>query len=258
MSDIHSEYVELSVADGSTMRAWLAHPPANQMRAGLMLFQEAFGVNSHIRSVADRLAREGYLAIAPEIYHRFAPGFEGDYKDAATAMTYARLLAPEELEQDIRATHAVLQQQAVDKIVSVGYCMGGRVSFLANVTVPVKAAVSYYGGGLQNILDRAPQASAPMLFFWGEQDQHITGEIRQQVAQGMTQSPHPSVQVTFSDAGHGFFCDQRGSYNPGAAQLSWELMLAFFRQHLAAECRGPSRHCPYAIDSIQNLEAGIL
>lgn len=230
MSDIQSEYVELSVADGSAMRAWFSRP-AQKTRAGLMVFQEAFGVNLHIRSLADRFAQAGYAAIAPELYHRSSPGFEGSYHESAPSIALARQLKPEEIENDIRATHAFLRQQASDRIVSVGYCMGGRVSFLANITVPVRAAVSYYGG-VADVIGRAAECSAPMLFFWGEQDKHIGSEHRQKVAEGMHASQHPSVQVTFSDADHGFFCDQRPSYNSTAAMLSWDLTLSFFQQQL--------------------------
>lgn len=232
MSDIQSEYVDLAVADGSSMRAWYTRPAQPKGQPGVMLFQEAFGVNSHIRSVADRFAEAGYVVIAPELYHRSAPEFEGKYEDIAPAIALARQLKPEDLEHDVRASYEFLQQSAGDKIACVGYCMGGRVSFVANVTVPVKAAVSYYGGGLAAVIDRASECSAPMLFFWGEQDQHIPSEQRQKVADGMRESRHQSMQVTFSDAGHAFFNDQRPSYNPAASKLAWELTLSFFEQNL--------------------------
>lgn len=232
MPDIQSEYVELAVPDGSTMRAWYTCPAKQKGRAGLMVFQEAFGVNSHIRAVADRFAEAGYVVIAPELYHRAAPEFEGKYEDIAPAIALARQLTPEDLEHDVRASYDFLHQSAGDKIACVGYCMGGRVSFLANVTVPVKAAASYYGGGLADIIGRASDCSGPMLFFWGEQDQHIPSEQRQKVAEGMRESRHQSVQVTFSDAGHAFFNDQRPSYNAAASKLAWELTLSFFEQNL--------------------------
>ena len=232
MPDIQSEYVDLAVADGSTMRAWHTRPAKQAGHAGLMVFQEAFGVNSHIRSVADRFAEAGYVVMAPELYHRSAAEFEGKYEDIAPSIALARQLKPEKLEQDIRAAYDFLHQSAGDKIVCVGYCMGGRVSFVANITVPVKAAVSYYGGGLADIIGRASDCSAPMLFFWGEQDQHIPSEQRQKVAEGMSESRHQSVQVTFSDAGHAFFNDQRPSYNAAAAKLAWDLTLAFLEQNL--------------------------
>ena len=235
MSDTRSEYVELAVADGSTMRAWYTRPEQQEGRPGLMVFQEAFGVNAHIRAVADRFAEAGYEVIAPELYHRSAPEFEGKYEDTAAGIALARQLKPEELEHDVRATYDFLRQTAGDRIACVGYCMGGRVSFLANVTVPVKAAVSYYGGGLADSYWLAPwSAQRPMLFFWGEQDQHIPSEQRQKVAEGMRESGHQSVQVTFSDAGHAFFNDQRPSYNAAAAKLAWEVTLSFFEQNLKA------------------------
>jgi carboxymethylenebutenolidase len=232
MSHAGSQYVELSVADGSTMRAWFALPAKEEVKAGLMVFQEAFGVNAHIRSVADRFAKAGYAAIAPELYHRSQPGFQGSYDDSAPSIALARKLAVEDLENDIRAAYDFLGERAGDRIFCGGYCMGGRVSFLANTTVPVKAAVSYYGGGLADAVGRAAQSSAPMLFFWGGRDKHITSEHRQKVAEGMQASKQPSVQVTFSDADHGFFCDQRSSYNPGAAKLSWDLTHSFLEQYL--------------------------
>jgi carboxymethylenebutenolidase len=233
MSEITSQYVELKVADGTSMRAWFSSPPEKEVRAGLMVFQEAFGVNEHIRSVADRFARAGYAALAPELYHRDQPGFEGKYDDSAPSVALAKQLTNEGLENDIRATHGFLRERVGSKIVSTGYCMGGRVSFLANATVPIQAAASYYGGGLPDVIGRAAKCSAPMLFFWGDQDKHITAEHRQKVAEGMQASPHPSVQVTFSDADHGFFCDLRPSYNPAAAELSWDLTLSFFEQYLS-------------------------
>jgi len=233
MPDIQSDYVDLAVADGSTMRAWHTRPTKQAGHAGLMLFQEAFGVNSHIRSVAGRFAEAGYVVVTPELYHRAAPEFEGKYEDIAAAVALARQLKPEDLEHDVRATYEFLQQSAGDRIACVGYCMGGRVSFVANVTVPVKAAVSYYGGGLAGIIGRASDCSAPMLFFWGEQDQHIPSEQRQKVAEGMRECKHQSVQVTFSDAGHAFFNDQRPSYNAAASKLAWELTLSFFEQNMS-------------------------
>ena len=232
MPDIQSDYVDLAVADGSTMRAWYTRPAKQEARAGLIVFQEAFGVNSHIRAVADRFAEAGYAVIAPELYHRSAPEFEGKYENIAPAIALARRLTPAGLEHDVCATYDFLQQSAGDKIGCVGYCMGGRVSFVANVTVRLKAAVSYYGGGLPDMIGRASDCSGPMLFFWGEQDHHIPSEQRQKVAEGMRESKHQSVQVTFSDAGHAFFNDQRPSYNAAASKLAWELTLSFFEQNL--------------------------
>ena len=230
--DIHSQYVDLAVEDGSKMRAWSCSPANGKPKAGLMVFQEAFGVNAHIRDVTERFARLGYAAAAPELYHRTAAGLEGSYDDFAAMGPAFNAINTAGLEQDVRATFEFLRRQA-SEVACVGYCMGGRVSFIANTAVPLKAAVSYYGGGIPDILDRASRSAAPILFFWGEKDKRLNAEYRQKVADGMHASPQPSTQVTFSDADHGFFCDQRASYNPRAAELSWTLTLAFLEQQLA-------------------------
>jgi carboxymethylenebutenolidase len=231
-TEIHSQYVDLAVPDGTSMRAWFCAPAAGKAKAGLMIFQEAFGVNAHIRDVTERFARLGYAAAAPELYHRTAAGIEGSYDNFAAMGPAFNAINNTDLGQDVRATFEFLQQQA-SKVACVGYCLGGRVSFIANTAVPVKAAVSYYGGGIPAILDRASHSAAPMLFFWGEKDKRLNAEYRQKVADGMHASPQSSTQVTFSDADHGFFCDQRASYNPHAAELSWTLTLAFLDQQLA-------------------------
>ncbi len=232
MTGIHSQYVDLAVADGTSMRAWVCAPRASKPKAGLMVFQEAFGVNAHIRDVTERFARLGYAAAAPELYHRTAAGLEGSYDDFAAMGPAFNAINTAGLEHDVRATFDFLRQQS-SEVACVGYCMGGRVSFIANTAVPLKAAVSYYGGGIPDIVDRASRSAAPMLFFWGEKDKRLNAEYRQKVADGMHASPQPSTQVTFSDADHGFFCDQRASYNPRAAELSWTLTLAFLEQQLA-------------------------
>jgi carboxymethylenebutenolidase len=233
MPEIVSQYIELSVEDGTTMRAWFALPENGTPKAGLMVFQEAFGVNSHIRDVTERFAKLGYAALAPELYHRIAPGFEGRYDDIASALPIAKQTTTPGLQSDVRASHRFLLGRFGDRIACVGYCMGGRVSFLANAIVPLKAAISYYGAATGDMLALAGKSSAPMLFFWGGQDQHIGSEQRQQVSEGMQASPKPWLEVTFSDAEHGFFCDQRSSYNPRAAQLSWSLSLSFLDQYLS-------------------------
>ena len=233
MLEITSQYIELRVEDGTAMRAWFASPKDKAPRAGLMVFQEAFGVNSHIRDVTERFARLGYAALAPELYHRVAPGFEGRYDDFASVMPIARQTTTPGLQSDIRASYQFLLERCGDRVAGVGYCMGGRVSFLANTTVPLRAAISYYGAASAEMLAAAGKTSAPMLFYWGGQDKHIGEEQRHQVSEAMHASPQPWIEVIFSDAEHGFFCDQRPSYNRRAAELSWTLSLSFLDQHLS-------------------------
>jgi carboxymethylenebutenolidase len=223
----------LSVGDGTTMQAYAAQPAAaNGAVPGIILLQEAFGVNHHIRSVADRLAQAGYAVVAPELFHRTAaPGLEIPYNDFPSAMPHYFAITNEGLTADLQAAHAWLTDQpgvVADKIGSIGFCLGGRVSFLANAVLPLAAAVSYYGGGTEQIKDRAADLHAPHLFFWGGLDQHISKENVAEVIAAVDAAKKPYINTVLSDADHGFHCDERPSYNPAAAHEAWALTLAFF------------------------------
>src|SRR5208282_6201258 len=169
---IVTDKVELAVADGTRMNAYVARPEASGEHPGLLLFQEAFGVNHHIRSVGDRFAAEGYIVIAPELFHRTAPrGFEASYTDFPSVVPHMQAVTVETIELDARAAFDWLQSNSQAKatgISSVGFCMGGRASFIANSFLPLRAAVSFYGGGIApGLLNRAPMLDAPMLLIWG-------------------------------------------------------------------------------------------
>ena len=223
----------VKVSDGTEMNCYVAQPPSNQPCPGILVLQEAFGVNAHIRDVADRLAREGYVAIAPELYHRTGPGFEGDYNNFPGVAPHMQAMTVGGAEADLKAAFQWLQSQSNvrnGEVVCVGFCMGGRMSFLANSALPLKAAASFYGGQIApGLLDRAASLHAPQLMFWGEQDAHIPPEQRAQVIQALKAAKKTYVNVEFSDAGHGFFCDARGSYVPRAARQAWALLLEFLR-----------------------------
>ena len=225
--------IDLVVGDGTKMGAYVARPNDPSLRQAILVFQEAFGVNSHIRNVADRLAREGYVAIAPELFHRTGPGFEGDYNNFNSVLPHINAMKPEGVQADLKASFECLQSQGnvqMDHVSCVGFCMGGRVAFAANALLPVRAAVSYYGGGIApGSLDHAPALHGPMLFFWGELDKHIPPEQRAAVFGALQANHKPYVNVEFSDADHGFFCDERKAYQPRAARQSWALMLEFLR-----------------------------
>jgi carboxymethylenebutenolidase len=234
-----TEYVTLSVSDGTSMRAYVSHP-AGTPKAGLIVFQEAFGVNSHIRDVADRFAREGYLSIAPELFHRTAPGLEADYTDFGAVMPHMQALKDPTLEADIRATWDWLRNSSGFpglSISAIGYCMGGRCACHAAIVLPLACGISYYGGGIApspffpGLTDRLKDLQAPMLFFWGGLDQHIGPDHVQTVNSALREAKKPHINVEFSFADHGFFCDVRASYNAEAAAEAWALTLAFLNQH---------------------------
>jgi carboxymethylenebutenolidase len=231
---IVKEKVELAVGDGTRMAAYVARPERGGPHPGLLLFQEAFGVNHHIRSVSERFAAEGYVVIAPELFHRTAPPcFEGSYTDFAGVRPHYQAVTTETAEMDIRSAHEWLRsntQVKPNEISSVGFCMGGRVSFLANSVVPLHAAVSFYGGGIApGLLDRSSKMHAPSLLIWGGLDKHITPEQRKAVTDALSAQQKIYVNVEFSQADHGFFCDERASYELHSARQAWALTLEFLR-----------------------------
>lgn len=231
---IENEKIELKVGDSSPMGAYVARPGGGGRYPGLMVFQEAFGVNGHIRKVTDRFAAEGYVAIAPELFHRTAPaGYEGDYKNFPSVMPHYQAVTNEAAEADIQVTYDWLHSNGkvkADEISCVGFCMGGRIAFLANAVVPMKAAVSFYGGGIaQGLLDRAAKLHGPALLIWGGLDKHITPEHRKAVIDALATQHKTYVNVEFSNADHAFFCDERSAYEPSAARQSWALTLEFLR-----------------------------
>jgi len=241
MAEVRTDWVSLQVADGTTMRAYSAPPEEGPPRRGLLVFQEAFGVNAHIRDVAERFAREGYHCLAPELFHRTAPGFEGAYTNFEAVMPHMHALTEEGLEADARASYAWLSQNlgaSGTPIACIGFCLGGRVSFLTNSILRIKAAVSFYGGGIApnpmtpGLLARTGNLHAPQLLFWGGLDKHIGPEQRRAVNDALNSAGKSYVNVEFSDANHGFFCDARASYHPGAAQQAWALTNAFLNVHL--------------------------
>jgi carboxymethylenebutenolidase len=231
--EIVQERTELAVADGTRMAAYVARPEGGGPHPGLLVFQEAFGVNHHIRSVSDRFAAEGYVVIAPELFHRTAPGFEGSYTDFEAVRPHLQAVTPETAEHDIRAAYEWLRGNAqvkADAISSIGFCLGGRVSFIANSIVQLRGAVSFYGGGIApGLLDRAAKLQAPSLFVWGGLDKHITPEHRRAVVDSLSAQKKIFVNAEFSRADHGFFCDERATYEPHSARQAWALTLEFLR-----------------------------
>ena len=231
---VQSDWVDLKVDDGSSMRAWVARP-SSPARRGLLVFQEAFGVNAHIRDVAGRFAARGFLAIAPEHFHRSAPGFEGAYDNFPAAMPHLQALTVEGLDADIRAAFGWLTAAGVGQnTAAIGYCLGGRVAFLANSALPLKAAASYYGGHMPKVAGRAPTLSGPHLFAWGGRDHHIPEEDRRTIVKAVSDARKPFIDVLFSHADHGFFCDARSSYDANVAAQAWQLTNAFFDSYCPA------------------------
>jgi carboxymethylenebutenolidase len=220
------QMIELKTKDGQTISAYKAEP-AGKPRGGIVVIQEIWGVNSHIRSVADGYAKEGYLAVAPAIFDRVEKGVT---MDQYTQETMGRGFG---LMQKVNQDKALLDiQAAVDeaskggKVGVVGFCFGGRMAWLAAAHVNgISASVPYYGGGVPDLASEKPKV--PVILHFGEKDQHIPVASVQQF-----QKAHPDLPVYMYAADHGFNCDQRGSYDAAAAKLARERTLEFFKKHV--------------------------
>jgi len=224
-------FIQLKATDGHVFPAYEARP-AGTPRGAVVVLQEIFGVNSHIRAVADGYAAEGYLAVAPSTFHRVKAdvqlGYSPDDMSAGIALKgqVEALPAPGVLP-DIQA--AIDHAAQAGKVGIVGYCWGGLLTWRAACLLKgLSAAVPYYGGGSTTPEEIARTPRVPVLAHFGERDHWIPLEGVQAL-----QKAHPSAQVHVYAADHGFNCDQRGSYDAAAAGLARERTRAFFAQHLA-------------------------
>jgi carboxymethylenebutenolidase len=238
---IQTEFATLGVADGTSMRAYVARPKGTP-KAGLIVFQEIFGINAHIRDVTERFAREGYLAVAPELFHRTGEGFESGYTDMAPGREHAQASTDAGLTADIESAFNWIHTQTPGlAVAAIGFCMGGRVATLAAMTVPLACGISYYGGGIAphpfykvNLIGRLGEIKCPMLFCWGGRDHFIPPDAVHAVTSGLRAANKPFANIEFSEADHGFFCDARASYNAAAAAQVWPFTLAYLANHIQA------------------------
>ncbi|HSH91600.1 MAG TPA: dienelactone hydrolase family protein [Ramlibacter sp.] len=223
-------FIELKAADGMGIPAYVAQP-AGKPKAGIVVVQEIFGVNSHIQSVADGYAAEGYLAVAPSTFHRVKPGVDLGYQQDDMAAGMALKAAVEALPapgvmQDLQA--AINHAAQAGKVGIVGYCWGGLLTWRAACMLDgLGAASPYYGGGVTTPDEVARKPKVPVLAHFGDQDHWITLESVEAFKKA-----HPEVEVHVYHANHGFNCDQRASYDAAAAKLARERTLAFFGKHL--------------------------
>lgn len=239
MSAIMHEWVTVPVGDGSTMDVFLARPAdEGDHHAGVIVLQEIWGVNAHIRDVCDRFARLGYTAAAPDVFHRSAPRFEAPYSDFA-GRDHAAKLTEEGVRADLEATHVhlvkLLEQSTNDpRVAACGFCMGGRLAFFANALLPLACAVSFYGGGIASHPELAAQQHGPLMLFWGGKDRFIDKAQRRQIADGLEAAGKRFTEINVGHADHGFFCNERAAYDAEAAREAWGMITAFFKTNLDA------------------------
>ena len=223
------QWTELTAADGFHLAAYRADPGGQgKPRGGLVVVQEIFGVNGHIRSICDGYAGEGYLAIAPALFDRYERKLDIGYTPEDIARG-RELKARAGIDAALRDVAAARDVAAVaGRVGIVGYCWGGFVAWMASARVPgLACAVPYYGGGTTTDQAIAEKPKCAVMAHYGEKDEHIPVEGVKKLA-----AAHPSVTVHLYAAPHGFNCDQRGSYDAASAKLARNRTLEFFRKQL--------------------------
>jgi len=217
--------IELSAGDGHKLAAYRAEPKGKPL-GGLIVVQEIFGVNSHIKSVADGYAADGYLAIAPAFFDRVERGLDIGYTPAD--IERGRVFIPKMQWDTVMKDAAAARDniKSAGKVGIVGYCWGGTVSWVAAARLSgIAGALCYYGGGIPGLIGEQPKC--PLMFHWGETDHAIAIADAKKVA-----AAHPKAQSFIYPAGHGFNCDQRGSYHAESAKLARSRSLEFLRKHI--------------------------
>ncbi len=217
--------IDLTAQDGHHFNAYKAMPQGKP-KGTVIIGPEIFGVNSHIRSVADSYAAEGYVAIAPALFDREQRGYETGYgpDDIAAGRAVIGKLDWTNTMKDVAAT--IEHARPYGKTALVGYCWGGTIAWVAAARLPgLACAVAYYGGSIPSFIDEAPKC--PIMLHFGEQDASLPLDKAREVAQR-----YPDAQAFFYPAGHGFNCDQRGSYDEAASKLARERTLAFLAKFL--------------------------
>jgi carboxymethylenebutenolidase len=216
--------LQLRAADGTTLSAYLVKPEGTP-RGAVVVIQEIFGVNSHIRRVAEQYAAEGYLAIAPAMFDRLQKGVDLGY-DSAGMQAGIDLMMKATNEGALADVNAAINAVAhAGRVGMVGYCWGGRVTYLSGCHANIAAGVAYYGGGITQLLPETPRC--PMMFHFGEHDSHIALADVEKVRQAFPQGTYHLYP-----AGHGFNCTDRVDFDPASARLAFERSIEFFRRHI--------------------------
>ena len=237
---MQSENVELSTDDGP-MRLYVAQP-GGEPRAAVIVIMEAFGLNDHIEEVTRRVAAEGYLAVAPDLFHRYETKVAG-YDEMDKIFKMMSNLHDSQSLMDVDATLGYLAGRGIpsEKVGVTGFCMGGRLTFLTAISRQVGAAVTYYGGAIvtegftpsmPKLADRHGELRCPWLGLFGDLDAMIPVDALEKLRAELEANAQPTELVRYSEADHGFSCNERPSYNPEAAADAWSRMTAWFHTHL--------------------------
>lgn len=247
VSNVKANWVDIPIPnEGSQMEGYLARPDKTGTFPPVLVLMEIFGVNSHIREVTERIAAEGYTALAINYYHRTAPGLELGYTDADMQEGYQHMEKTTEkgLREDVQAAMDFLKQQDfVDDnkgVATIGFCFGGHVVYLVANNPAIKATASFYGagvatqrpGGGEPTVAMTSEITGEVLCLFGGQDPLISAEDNQTVETALKEHNVDHTVVRYPEATHGFFCNARDSYNETAAKDAWEKVKTLFAKHL--------------------------
>ena len=234
-------WIDVPSFDGKTFTAWLASPPATPRglpAPAIVVLQEIWGVNAHIRAVAEQYAADGYVAIAPDLFWRQQPRVDLTYDEDGTRQAFAfrKSLDPTLADRDIASTVGLLgtMPAVAGGIGVVGYCMGGLLAYRAAALADIECAICYYGGGIAQQLDLAASGTVPMAMHFGEKDAHITPDQVAAIRTALADRPEVRID-TYPGADHGFNCWARPSYHQQSAALAHGRSLAFLATHLGGE-----------------------
>lgn len=235
--ELRTERIEIA-SGGGRMPAYVAKPHSGESRSAVIVLMEAFGLVPNLEKEADRIARMGYVAIAPDVYHRQAPHNTASYDDLPKAVGMMRKLSDAEFIDDMRATLAYLRSTAEvgsAPIGVTGFCMGGRLSFLAACALPgeIQASAPFYGGGIGALLDRAGEIRCPLHLFFGQLDFFIPQEEVRRIDEKLRALGLDYAIDNYEGAVHGFCCEERAdSYHAAAAKDAWSKLEAFLSKNL--------------------------
>jgi carboxymethylenebutenolidase len=245
--ELSTERVSIPV-DGGAMKAYLARPARGGPHPAVIVWMEIFGVNAHIREVTERVAREGYVALAPNFFHRTAPDLELGYDEAGFAEGFRHLsqLHADSMIADARAALAWLRARPDvrgDRIGCMGFCIGGHMTYLTACETDVAAAVSFYGGGIAapqgpggapSTIGRTARIRGRVLCLFGGRDSLIPAEQVDRIRAALREAGVRHDVIVYPEAEHGFFCDQRPSHHPASAKDAWAHVTRLFDETLRA------------------------
>ncbi len=231
--EIITNWQEIVIKD-NTMPIYIAKPQEEDNYPCVIIFQEIFGVNNHLKDVTERVAREGFIAICPDLFYHEGKHFESGYENMDKAFEQMSKFSNDKFLIDLDYLLEYIHQMPNLKdnsVSTLGFCLGGQLSYLSACTKDIKSAVCYYGGRIMDFLDQTPNIKCPILLFFGDSDPYIPVENVEKIKSTLLDNQIKADLYLYNDATHGFFCNERDSYNENAASHSWFKTISFLQDN---------------------------